>query len=239
MNVHSILRGNDTLTVAIVGTDGAGKTTVVRALPESLSVPSKYLYMGPNIESSNVALPWSRLVLRLKLRSYRRTARKEGITDPSFASTHHNAHRSVQRGPVLATLANVNRLAEAAYRETLAWTYRRRGYVVIYDRLFLFDGAPSPNKRSKRANDRAYHWVLAHWFPRPDLVLFLDAPPEVLFARKGEGTLEYLERKRQKIIAQGQGLERFMTVDATQDLGNVISEVCTIIEDSCAQRQRR
>jgi thymidylate kinase len=208
-------------------------------LPESLSIPCKYLYMGPNIESSSVALPWSRLVLRLKLRSYRRTARKEGITDPNFASTHHNAHRNVERGPVLATLANVNRLAEATYREILAGIYRRRGYIVVYDRLFLFEGAPSPNRRAKRASDRAYYWVLAHWFPKPDLVLFLDAPPEVLFARKGEGTPEYLERKRQKIIAQGQEMERFVTVDAAQDLGDVISDVCAIIESAYAQRRRR
>lgn len=237
--MHSILRGHDTLTVAIVGADGAGKTTVVRALPESLSVPCKYLYMGPSIESSNVALPWSRLALRIKLLSYRRTARKEGITDPSFASTHHIAHRDVKRGPVLATLANMNRLAEAAYRETLAWTYRRRGYVVIYDRLFLFEGAPSPNMPARHASDRMYHWVLAHWFPQPNLVLFLDAPPEVLFARKGEGTPEYLERKRQKIIAQGQGMEQFVTVDAAQDLGDVISNVCTIIEGAYARHHRR
>jgi thymidylate kinase len=228
----------DPLTVAIVGADGAGKTTVVRALPESLSIPCKYLYMGPNIESSNVALPWSRLVLRLKLRSYRRTAQEKGITDPSFVSTHHNAHRNVKRGPVLTALANLNRLAEATYREVLAWTYRRRGYVVIYDRLFLFE-APSPKKRAKRASDRAYQWVLTHWFPRPDLVLFLDAPPEVLFARKGEGSPEYLERKRQKIITQGQGVERFVTVDAAQDLDAVISDVCTIIEGAHAQRQNR
>ncbi len=237
--MHSILMGHDTLTVAIVGADGAGKTTVVRALPESLSVPCKYLYMGPNIESSNVALPWSRLVLRLKLRSYRRTARKEGITDPSFASTHHNAHRNIKRGPIYTALANANRLVEATYREILAWTYRRRGYVVVYDRLFLFEAAPSPNKRASHASDRAYHWVLAHWFPRPDLVLFLDAPPEILFARKGEGTPEYLEWKRQSIIARGQGVKRFVTVDAAQEPGDVISDVCTIIEDAYAQRHHR
>jgi thymidylate kinase len=212
-------------TVVLAGGDGAGKTTVARRLVASSPVPIVYLYMGPNIESSNVALPWSRLVLRLKLRSYRKTAEREGITDPSFVSTHHNAHRKVKRGPVGATLRMLNRLAEAGFRQAVSTVYQWRGYVVLYDRHFLLEAAPSSGRRHRRHSDRIYHWVLSNLFPRPDGVIFLDAPAEVLLARKGEGTIESLEWKRRVTLDQGRDIAGFVTVDATKPLEDVLAEV--------------
>ena len=99
--MHSILMGHITLTVAIVGTDGAGKSTVVRGLSESLSVPCKKLYMGPNIESSNVALPRSRLALRLSfVRTDERPAeRASPIGDSRRRTTKPIGTSSADRSP--------------------------------------------------------------------------------------------------------------------------------------------
>src|SRR3989442_325936 len=52
--------------IAIIGPDGAGKTTITRMLQASSSLPLKYLYMGINIEASNFALLTSRLIEHLK-----------------------------------------------------------------------------------------------------------------------------------------------------------------------------
>ena len=49
-------------TVALIGPDGAGKTTVARRLGDVLLLPVTYLYMGVNPDSSNVLLPTTRLV---------------------------------------------------------------------------------------------------------------------------------------------------------------------------------
>ena len=190
----------------------------------------KYLYMGPNIESSNVALPWSRLFLRFKLASYRREAEREGITDPTYVSTHHVAHRSVKRGKVMSTLRMLNRLAEATFRQSLSWIYQLRGFVVLYDRHFLFDATSSSKHR--QLSDRIYEWVLTHVFPKPGLVLFLDAPAEVLFARKGEGTVEYLERKRQAALRRGELVKRFVRIDADRPLEEVLTEVRSHLVES-------
>lgn len=212
-------------TVALVGGDGAGKTTIARMLPESCAVPVKYLYMGPNIESSNIALPTSRLILFFKLQSYKRTAQRKGITDPSFISTHHNAHRKVKRGRIGSTLRMFNRLAEGCFRQLVSWIYQLRGYTVVYDRHFLFDAATSDENKYRKPTDRIYYWILANVFPQPDLVLFLDAPPELLFARKGEGSVEYLQRKREVCIAQGEKMHNFVRVDASQALDKVLADV--------------
>ncbi|MBA2730494.1 MAG: hypothetical protein H0U48_07060 [Euzebyaceae bacterium] len=211
-------------TVVLTGADGAGKTTVARQLMKSSPVPMAYLYMGPNIESSNVALPWSRLVLRLKLRSYRKTAQREGITDPNFVSTHHNAHRKVQRGRIGATLRMMNRLAEASFRQLVSMMHQWRGDVVLYDRHFLLESAPT-GRRHARLSDRIYHFILETFFPRPDMVIFLDAPPDVLLARKGEGTVESLEWKRKVTVSQGHKMANFVTVDASRPLDDVIEDV--------------
>lgn len=213
--------------VALVGPDGSGKTTLARALVADPPVPLKYLYMGFNIESSNVALPWSRLHLRLKLASYRREAERKGIVDPGFVSTHHNAHRTIRRGRVMSALRMINRLAESAYRQVWSWMYQREGYVVLYDRHFLFDSAGS----NRQMSDRVYSWVARRAFPKPDVVLFLDAPAEVLLARKGEGDLDYLSRKRNACVVAGASVDRFISVDANRPIDAVLADIRHHIED--------
>lgn len=209
--------------IALVGADGSGKTTVSRNLVEDPPVPVKYIYMGLNIESSNIALPWSRLFLRLKLARYRREANRKGIEDPGYVSTHHIEHRSIERGRVTSSLRLVNRIVETAYRQIVSARYQRRGFVVIYDRHALFDSATAGKHR--QLSDKIFNWVVQHLFPKPSRVLFLDAPPEVLLARKAEGTLEYLERKRQAYLAQGASVPSFVRIDATRPLPEVLESV--------------
>ena len=43
--------------VALIGCDGAGKTTVGRALEREAGLPVRYLYMGVAADSSNHRLP--------------------------------------------------------------------------------------------------------------------------------------------------------------------------------------
>ena len=74
-----------------------------------------------------------------------------------------------------------------------------RGRVVVFDR-YTYD-ALLPITGSWRLLKRPYFWVLAHLAPRPDLVLVLDLPGEVAFARKGEFTPEGLEAVRQGFLA--------------------------------------
>jgi thymidylate kinase len=59
-------------TVALVGGDGAGKTTIAKSLQESSELSWKYMYMGISLISSNKALPTSRLIRFLRLRAYRK-----------------------------------------------------------------------------------------------------------------------------------------------------------------------
>jgi hypothetical protein len=57
------------------------------------------------------------------------------------------------------------------------------------------------------------------------LVIYLDAPAEVLFARKGEANLQWLEERRQAFLSQGTQTPGFVCVDATQPLDAVYADV--------------
>ncbi|HSD81046.1 MAG TPA: hypothetical protein VLB47_10305, partial [Solirubrobacteraceae bacterium] len=69
------------------------------------------------------------------------------------------------------------------------------------------------------------------FYPRPDLVIFLDAPPEVLHARKGEGTPASLARRRREYLQLAETTEHFAVVDATQPLDDVVGQVTQLLRD--------
>jgi thymidylate kinase len=68
-------------------------------------------------------------------------------------------------------------------------------------------------------------------FPRPDAVIYLETSGEVLHGRKGEATIEYLDREARMYLAQFTAVERFERVDASQPLEVVKREVSQIVAD--------
>ncbi|MCB0265886.1 MAG: hypothetical protein KDH98_22275, partial [Calditrichaeota bacterium] len=112
---------NHTFTVALIGGDGAGKGTISEMLLEKCPLPLAYLYMGINIESSNVALPTSRFIEKFK-----KSRGDEGYRPPT--DTTHTSKRK-RKNPLWVTLRLVNRIAEEWYRQYLSRKFRRAGKV--------------------------------------------------------------------------------------------------------------
>jgi thymidylate kinase len=224
-------------TVALIGPDGAGKTTVARMLEDELALPARYIYMGVNWEASNHLLPTTRLIRTI------RQARGAGADTggppdrPTAPAPGRPLSKRLLRG-VWSTLSLANRLAEEWYRQILAWSYVRRGFIVLFDRHFFSDyHAHDVAGRGHRTFDRHVHgFLLARVYPKPNLVVFLDAPPELLFARKGEGTLDALERRRHDYLALARSTSDFVTVDASRPLDEVVRAVATQIESFAGPR---
>lgn len=214
--------------VAVIGGDGAGKTTIAKRLESSAPLPVKYLYMGVSTRSSDHALPTSRLVLLLKQRAYSRKRHQPGTVAIEAIPAHYMEYEQTERGPIWTGLRHLNRFLEAWYRQIISLWYQARGYVVIYDRHFLFDSAPSPADATPSWQvrlDALNHWVLSNLYPKPDLTVFLDVPADLLYARKGEATPEYLERQRGAYLEEGRRVANFVRVDATQPLEKVLEDV--------------
>lgn len=218
-------------TVALIGPDGAGKTTVGRQLEHRLPLPVKYIYMGVSTDSSNVMLPTTRLMHRLK-RAIGGKADVAGPPDP-------NRVKKKPKGVIKRTLAEgravlrlVNRLSEEWYRQGLTWNYQRQGNIVLFDRHFFTDYYAydiADGGRQRDLTQRIHGFMLKHVYPKPDLVIYLDAPGAVLFARKGEGSIEALERRRQDYLQLRDQVEHFTVVDATQPQEKVVQDVVALI----------
>ena len=132
-----------------------------------------------------------------------------------------------------SSLRLVNRLAEEWHRQLVAQRYVRRGALVVFDRHFLADfyayDVVAPPRRRRAITRRFHGFVLSRLYPRPDLVLYLDAPAETLFARKGEGTLETLERRRREYLDLRNVMANFAVVDAARPLDDVAAEVAELV----------
>jgi len=188
--------------------------------------------MGASTEASNVVLPTSRLLVYLKRRRIERFIDQSERLPPSEMMSNEMKAR-LPRGKIVKALGVVNRTAEEWYRQLHVWFYTMRGYIVICDRHFLYEYFPdSARLRSKdqRLSVRLHASLLSRFFPRPDLTVFLDAPPEVLYARKPEWTIEHLEKQRAGIIEQGDTGKNFVSVDATQPVNRVFSDVQALID---------
>lgn len=218
-------------TVALIGPDGAGKTTIAARLPDVLPVPVRYLYMGVSAESSNVLLPTTRIVRRLKRAT---GAAPDTAGPPSHGPRTPRSRSFIKRRmrDARSVLRLGNRFAEEWYRQWLAWRWQRSGAVVVFDRHFFIDyHAYDVAGEDRSLSQRVHGIVLARFYPRPDLVIYLDAPGDVLLARKGEGTVEALEARRGEYRAVRQLVKDFVEVDATQSLEAVTADVADAIRD--------
>jgi thymidylate kinase len=225
--------------VALIGADGAGKTSVGRRLEADETVKIKYLYMGVNPESGSYLLPTTRCILRIK----------RWLGKPTSMGLPRDSERTKPRPKGLirraaarlkSSLLFANRLLEEWYRQCVSWYYQRRGYLVVFDRhyyadYYVHDIAGKPAHRS--LGRRLHGFVLKRLYPKPDLVILLDAPAAVLFARKREGTVELLERRRQEYLELGALSQRFVVVDASQPLEEVMHRVTAIIREFCPSKK--
>jgi thymidylate kinase len=203
-------------TVALIGPDGAGKSSIMRRVAERLPVPSRTIYMGVNLESSTLMLPTTRLILEAKRR---RGGKPDMVGATGAAPVAGTSSRGLLR-QVRSGLRLANWMAEEWFRQGVAWAHQRRGRIVIFDRHFFCDYYASDiagHRPDRMWTSRLHGAMLERLYPRPDLVIMLDAPAEVLHGRKGEGTLESLERMRREYRALEPVVERFVLVDATED----------------------
>lgn len=186
--------------------------------------------MGVDRDESNYALPTTHLIRWVK----RMLKGGQDQGGPRDISNERKLHRRSVPKRLLKQLTTAfvffNNTAEEWYRQLLTWYFIRSGYIVIFDRHFYADFYHfHVNGRDDRWTSRLHGYMLEHLFPKPDLVIYLDAPAEILFARKKEGTIELLEERRRDYLELQDKVPHFEIVDATQSQDEVFTDVRQLI----------
>jgi thymidylate kinase len=218
------------LMVTLLGVDGAGKSTVIERIQRDLS-PAFARTRAYHKRTFPSALNWIRWRWRGRYRPQAHLADSE-----RSKFTRHGVHRRPPR-----------RLAGSFAKLVFWWLdYTVLGYVL--------DIYPSLARSTLALFDRYYHdllvdakryryggpqWLIllvSRLIPRPDVVILLDAPPEVLYARKQEATPAEVSRQREAYLDVVRGLANGHVVDASQPLDKVVAETEQIILDHLAER---
>ena len=207
--------------VAVLGPDGAGKTTLVSALPGALGGDPLVVYMGVNRDSQTHALP--------TMRWARRAVPPIPEADPAAPPVAGEARRARGALRLRRVITRVHLLLDQAYRVGVGMRARRRGRTVIFDR-YVYDAEVDAAVVGRDGREqRLLRWIRRR-FPAPDLVVVLDAPGDVLFARKGEHDVERLERLRRAYAAVAQDVPAVAVIDVRQDAAAVLSDAVAAIE---------
>jgi len=112
-------------------------------------------------------------------------------------------------------------------RYSTARYHQARRRLVVFDR-YTYDALLSARQPQSRLKQWR-RWLLVYTCPAPDLVILLDAPGEILFARKGEHSATLLEQQRQQYLSLQPQLRQMVVVDATQDPEQVRRDVMSLI----------
>ncbi len=198
-------------TVSILGPDGAGKSTLLKALRTRLAHTAKPIEVR-------------HLKPDIFFRAHRRS--HGVVTDP---------HGKPPRSALVSAL----KLVLWALEMWIDWLFTTRSGsdLEIWDRYY-HDVLVDP----KRYRYRGPMWLVRAigWFvPSPDLLIFLDAPTEVLRDRKREVAAEETERQRQAYRSLADRLERSVVIDANQPVDMVVSDVAAAIIARLAEKTQR
>lgn len=210
------------LTVAVIGADGSGKSTVTSRVVEHLDVPARRMYLGISAASATHPLPTTRRLHQARVA----TGRPLPATGPPEMDVDGPTHRTA-KGQARALARLVNRITEEAYQETIRRWHRAQGRVVMCDRFYLADyHAHDLSDRPGRTWDRRLHGAfLRRCISPPDLVVLLTAPPDVLHARKREGSVDALARRQAEYSSYAETVADVVTLDATDPLDDVVARI--------------
>lgn len=222
------------LMVAVLGVDGAGKSTVMAALERDLGPAfwSTKQYHGRALESP---LRWTKRVREQRRRRDAEIEAEAGRSQKKPRDPHAKSLRGlglslVKLGAWWADFTVLGYVMDVHPR-------LRRSGLVLFDRYYQ-DLLVDP-KRHRYGGPLWLARFAGRFFPKPHLTILLDAAPEVLYARKREVSLEETTRQREAYLSLVQKIPNGRVVDASRSPQEVAAGVEKIILDHMSERTAR
>lgn len=171
------------MVVAILGTDGVGKSTIITAIEPTLSAATHGAFIVKHLRPG--LLP---PLARLKGKQ----AQQNGpVTDP---------HKSSPSGSLGSLLRVVYLIIDyvLGYWLVVRPKIAKAPTIVLFDR-YAYDMALDP-RRFRIGLSRRLVWWFARFAPKPDLIICLHGDPDIIVARKQELPLEEVRRQTAALL---------------------------------------
>ena len=206
------------LSVAFIAPDGAGKSTIINRVKETVSgsfYGVNLYYMRPHL--------------------FKNLGHYNKLNPTEEAATNDNPHGVVCDGVFksavrfffynldfqLGTLLKINRK-------------KINKQLVIFDRYYY----------DYFADMKRYKYSLPAWFPaafewmipKPDMVFVLDGNPEVLYERKKELPISELEKQCSVFHQLAQNRKNFYAINVNRDVDTIVDEVTETILQEMSRR---
>lgn len=196
------------LSIAVLGADGSGKSTVINGLSEHLKKGFRkvqYYHLYPKesnrITKTNIdpqgQKPHSIIISQLKLLY--------------FSSNYYLGYFKVYLKLVRSTLIIFDRYFDDILVDKLRFRYKGPSFFLRAAGVFI---------------------------PKPKLYVYLDAPSDVIYRRKKELTIDEIERQRKEYLSVMRMKKKGYIINAEQQPEKVIFDVETKILDYLEERQK-
>ena len=197
--------------VVFLGPDGSGKSSVIDAVSSSLA-------------------PAFRKQSRYHLRPFVFCARTESNGQPVT-----NPHASPKYGFIISVIKLFYLWLDytVGYFISVHWK-KIFSTLVIFDRYFhdiLIDPL-----RFRYGGPSWLAALLVRAIPKPDTVVFLNVPADIIQQRKSEISREECEQQTEDYLALAKKTKRSLIVDAAQPLNDVVKEVNDSLLNSLAKK---
>lgn len=211
------------LNISVIGPDGAGKSAVCAALTNARRSELPFR----NVEACHLYRRVLPMLSELRKGRIRRT--------PAAPATVHDPHGKRPHHPLLS-MFTLSYFALDQWLSRIRWSWSRlsKNTLLIQDR-HLAEVLVDP-KRFRYGGPGWFARCVVAMIPKPDLIILLDAPEQILHGRKQEVPLAETARQRMAYQAMVASSHRGRTVDASRSMEEVADQVKETILKHLAER---
>ena len=216
---------NKGLLIVFCGIDGSGKTTQAQLLVDTLikrGLPASYVWAR-----------WEQILVRPLTRKWKSSIKKETGHLDGRAKENKQKKRKLLSNPVLRWLWLGAFFVDYGLQILLKVRVRLiRNELIVSDRMFydsVIDQAINLGSNRDWLLDNLDSPWMKIIFPEPDLVMYIDCPGEIAFARKDDAPdVEYLTDRRAlyKQLAEKYG---WIGIDGTNSVDDIAAQVKDIV----------